>query len=141
MLAYPAILTPDPETGVILVEFPDIPFCHSVGDEAEEALLNAEDALESALAVYVDEKRAVPWPSAPAAEQVLVPLPVLTAAKVLLWNELLAQGVRKAELARRLGWHLPQVDRLLDLSHRSKIEQIEAALAQLGKRLDVRLAA
>jgi len=28
-----------------------------------------------------------------------------------------AARVRKAELARRLIWHLPQVDRLLDLRH------------------------
>jgi antitoxin HicB len=44
-------------------------------------------------------------------------------------------GLRKADLARRLGWHVPQVDRLLDLRHASRIDQIEAALAALGKRL------
>jgi antitoxin HicB len=33
--------------------------------------------------------------------------------------------------------HSPQVDRLLDLSHSSKIEQIEAALLAAGKRLTI----
>jgi antitoxin HicB len=45
--------------------------------------------------------------------------------------------VSKAELARRLGWHGPQVDRLFDLNHRSTIEHIDQALRTIGKRLDV----
>lgn len=49
------------------------------------------------------------------------------------------EGVRKTELARRLGWHLPQVDRLLDLRHASRPEQAEAALQALGRRLVVDL--
>lgn len=44
------------------------------------------------------------------------------------------QGMRKAELARRLGWHVPQVDRLFDLRHASKFEQLETAVAVLSKR-------
>ena len=45
----------------------------------------------------------------------------------------------KAELGRRLGLHRQQVDRLLDLCHSSKIEQIEAALRVLGKTLSVEI--
>ncbi len=37
------------------------------------------------------------------------------------------QDIHKAELARRFGWHMPQVDRLFDLRHASKLDQIEAA--------------
>jgi hypothetical protein len=61
----------------------------------------------------------------------------LTVAKVELYRAARAQGVSKAELARRLGWHGPQVDRLFDLSHRSTIEHIDQALRVIGKRLDV----
>jgi antitoxin HicB len=39
-----------------------------------------------------------------------------------------------------LGWHGPQIDRLLDLNHASRLDQIEAALAALGKRLTLDLA-
>lgn len=46
------------------------------------------------------------------------------------------QGIKKAELARRLGWHMPQVDRLFDLRHASKLKQIEAAAA-LGRHIEV----
>jgi antitoxin HicB len=45
------------------------------------------------------------------------------------------KGMKKAELARRLGWHMPQVDRLFDLKHASNIEQIEAAAGVLDKRV------
>jgi antitoxin HicB len=51
------------------------------------------------------------------------------------------QGIKKAELARRLGWHTPQVDRLFDLRHASKFDQIEAAAAVLNRHVEIRIAA
>ena len=47
------------------------------------------------------------------------------------------QGIGKAELARRLQCHLPQIDRLLDLEHASRLDQLEQAFAAVGKRLEV----
>ena len=47
------------------------------------------------------------------------------------------QGIGKAELARRLGWHLPQVDRALDIQHHSRMDQMDAALGAVGIRLQV----
>lgn len=47
------------------------------------------------------------------------------------------RGIKKAELVRRLGWHVPQVDRLLDLGHASRFDQIEAAARALGLRIEV----
>jgi antitoxin HicB len=45
--------------------------------------------------------------------------------------------VGKAELARRLGWHMPQVDRLLDLRHASRLDQLAQAFRVLGKQLTI----
>jgi cell division inhibitor SulA len=45
------------------------------------------------------------------------------------------------ELARRLGLQENGVRRLLDLDHRSHIDQVDRALAALGKRLEVRVLA
>jgi len=53
---------------------------------------------------------------------------------------MMIQGVRKADLARRLGWKAPQVDRLFDLGHASRLDQLEAAAHALGKHIDVTLA-
>jgi antitoxin HicB len=57
-----------------------------------------------------------------------------------LYDAMHEQGVGRAELARRLRWHLPQVSRVLDLRHASRMEHVEAALAALGLRLIVDVA-
>jgi len=139
MLSYPVNLELDTNNSY-LVTFPDIPEAVSVGDDEQEALLNALDALESAIEIYFDEKRELPPPSKPRKGQAVVTLPALVVSKVLLANEMVRQGVRKSELARRLNVHMPQVDRLLNPRHPSKLDAIEAALKSLGKRLSISLA-
>ena len=59
------------------------------------------------------------------------------AVKVMLYQGMRDQGVGKAELARRLGWHLPQVDRALDIQHHSRLNQLDAALGAIGRQLYV----
>lgn len=139
MFSYPVTLTRD-TNGTWLVTFADIPEANAVAVDEADALHEGLDALEAALDIYFDMRRPIPLPSKPRRGQQTVTLPALVTAKVLLANEMLAQGVRKAELARRLDVHMPQVDRLLNLRHSSKLEMIEKALGSLGKRLDVQLA-
>jgi antitoxin HicB len=57
----------------------------------------------------------------------------------MLYAALRSAGIRKIELARRLGCSPSQVDRLLDIQHKSKLDQLEAAFTALGKRLSVRV--
>ena len=57
--------------------------------------------------------------------------------KVILNQGMRDQGVGKAELARRLGWHMPQVDRVLDIQHRSRLDMMDAALGAIGRQLHV----
>jgi len=139
MRAYPANLLPDPDGG-FTVTFRDVPEAITEGDNREEALLRAEDALESALAMYVAAKEALPLPSPAQSGEVLVALSALGMAKAALYDAMREQAVGRAELARRLRWHLPQVNRVLDFRHASKMEQVEAALAALGLRLIVDVA-
>jgi antitoxin HicB len=137
MLAYRLDLSPD-SNATLLVTFPDFPEAVTFGEDETDALVRAVDALETVLAARIDDREEIPLPS-PVAGRPRVVLPALTAAKVLLYRAIREAGVRKADLARRLGWHGPQVDRLLDLDHASRLDQIEAALAVLGKRLSVDL--
>lgn len=143
MLCYPVNLLKDADTGAVVVEFPDIPFAHSVGDDEGEALLNAADALATAFEVFEERREPIPTPSVPGKAQPVVVLPVVMAGKVALYNALLSTDKRKADLARMLNLAPTLVDRLLSLRHKSRIEQIETALAVLGKQLvvDVREAA
>ncbi|WP_374365910.1 type II toxin-antitoxin system HicB family antitoxin [Stutzerimonas sp.] len=139
-MEYVVVIEHD-ETGAVLVTCPDIPEFASVGDDEDEALLNAVDGLETALEIYIQDRRAWPEPASSVAPgERTVALPALATTKALLHNEMLSQGVRKAELARRLHVAMPQVDRLLDVRHKSRLDGIEHAFESLGKRLVVALA-
>jgi antitoxin HicB len=135
-MQYPVKLTHQ-AAGNYTVSFPDVPEALTLGDTVEEALRHAVDALETALDFYFEQERAVPLPSARKRGQHLVELPASTSVKVLLFNELLAQKVRPAELARRLSIPRQHVHRLLDPRHSTKIDNIAAALKALGKTLDI----
>jgi len=135
MLVYPVHLEPQEEGGFV-VTFPDIPEAITQGEDEAEALLWAEDALMVMLESYIDDKQPIPAPS-PLNGRPGVALKVAAAGKVALHNALLEAGKRKADLARMLNIAPSLVDRLLSLSHKSRIEQIETALAAVGKRLVV----
>lgn len=134
MLTYCYTLTPD-TNGTNLIQYPDLPEGASVSEGEHDLQANAAEGLEAVLQMYIDARRPIPLPTAVGDGSVT--LGALPTAKVFLSNEMLRQGVRKTELARRIGVHNPQVDRLLDLSHSSKLEAIEAAFSELGRRLNV----
>jgi antitoxin HicB len=138
MLAYPVTLTPEKGVGGFVVTFRDIPEAITQGETVEESLAMAAEALESAMDFYFEDKRAVPMPSRAKRSQHVVALPVSVSAKVLLLNEMIRQGVRPAELARRLGTTPQEVNRLTNIRHRSKIDGIAVALKALGKTLEIR---
>lgn len=138
MLNYPVILTPD-SNDTYLVDFPDLPEAHSVGETMDEALREAVDAVITAIEMYFDARSPVPLPSKPSKGQHTVSLPALETAKVLLWNEMQQQNLRKADLARMLNVHQPQIDRLFDLRHSSKLDFVEQTARALGRRLAIEL--
>jgi antitoxin HicB len=90
------------------------------------------------LSFYIEDRRPLPTPSAAAGRPIVRPS-ALESAKLALYAEMTTQGVRKSELARRLGWRPPQVDRLFALRHASRFDQIEAAARALGRRVKVML--
>ncbi|MCY3772367.1 MAG: type II toxin-antitoxin system HicB family antitoxin [Gemmatimonadetes bacterium] len=133
MLKYPVILERDDNT--VLVTSPDFPELNTFGMDREEAIARATDAMEEAIAARIHDGLDIPLPSK--GRDVTV-LPTLTAVKVMLYRGMKEQGVGKAELARRLGWHLPQVDRVLDVQHNSRMDQMDAAMGAIGRHLVVR---
>jgi antitoxin HicB len=138
MFEYPVTVTPDGDAW--LVTFVDVPEAITFGSSPEEALRNAVDALETGLSFYVDSRQPLPVASPPASGQKTVRPTALECAKLGVYQAMTEQGIKKAELARRLGWHTPQVDRLFDLQHASRLDQIEAAAKALGKDLWVQVA-
>ncbi len=132
MLCYAVNLEND--EGTILVTSPDFPELKTFGEDRDEALVRAVDALEEAVAARIHDRRDIPMPTP---SEVRVSVPTLTAIKVILYQGMRDQNIGKAELARRLGWHLPQVDRVLNVNHHSRLDQMESALAAIGLRLAV----
>jgi antitoxin HicB len=138
MFDYPVTLTPD--EGTVMVTFADVPEAITFGMDEDEALLQAVDALESALTFYVEDRKLLPTPSKPKKGQKTVRPSALECGKLGVYQAMTEQGIKKAELARRLGWHMPQIDRLFDLRHASKLDQIEAAANVLGKHVQLQIA-
>lgn len=137
MFDYPVILEAQPEGGFV-VTFPDVPEAITQGEDEDEALLYAVEALESALLFYINDRAPLPVPSEAEGRPTVRPS-ALECAKLGVYRAMTEQGIKKAELARRLGWHLPQVDRLFDLTHASRFDQIEAAARALGRHVEVRV--
>ena len=137
-LDFPVQLEPAAEGGYV-VSFPDVPEALTQGDTLPEALRNAVEALETALQFYTDAGSPLPKAGPPRPGQRTVRPGALVCIKLAIHQAMREDGVRKSDLARRLGWHLPQVDRLLDLGHGSRLEQAEAALAALGRALTVQV--
>ena len=138
MFDYPVTLTPD--EGTVLVTFADVPEAITFGLDEDEALLQAVDALESALTFYIEDRKPLPTPSKPKKGQKTVRPSALECGKLGVYQAMTEQGIKKSELARRLGWHMPQIDRLFDLRHASKLDQIEAAAGALGKHVRLQIA-
>jgi len=131
---YPVTLSKDND-GTTLVRFPDVPDAVTFGATREEALERAVDALLTVFDAYMKDKRDIPQPST--AKGLTVQVSALDASKVALYQAMRERKVSKSELGRRLNWHLPQVDRVLQVRHGSQLEQLEAAFAAVGKRLTV----
>ena len=76
--SYPCDMTPDVEEGYgFVVTFPDVPEAITGGDTWDESLFLAQDALIAALSFYVDDREALPVPSALSDGQALITVPPL----------------------------------------------------------------
>ena len=138
VLIYPAVLVSD-DNGTVRAEFPDVPEANTFGDNEEEALSHARDALETALEFYIERDEDLPKASPLQGRFGVTPSP-LGALRLQLYESMRDQDVSRAELARRLGWHYPQVVRLFDFEHASHVEQLEAGLAAVGRAVVVETA-
>jgi len=143
MIAYPLETTLD-DNGTLLVTCPAFPEVTTFApNDSDELTSIALKAIEEAIAARISEGD--PLPRAAAASErkrhkgLFVKLPLLTTLKVQLYNVVREAGVSRAELARRLGWHREQVDRLFRLDHASRLDQIEAAFKQFCRDIDVRV--
>lgn len=129
------------DNNTFLVTAPAFPEVTTFGDFERgipEALQNGRNAIEEAIAARISAGDELP---APIREcnglKYCIQVPLLTYIKSGLYMICRIEGVSRADLARRLGWHREQVDRLFRLDHNSRLDQIEAAFKALDISLDL----
>src|ERR1022692_2404693 len=101
-LAYPATLTPDREAGGFTVTFRDLPEAITQGEDRLDALNQAADCLEEAVAGRIRRGDEIPVPSKAKARQAVVPLPPLMAAKAALYLAMREANMSNVKLAKQL---------------------------------------
>ena len=136
MIEYPAKFDDDNAEGGFVVTFPDFPEAVTQGESLDEAMEMARDSLCMAIAYRIEHTAPVPAPSKRKGKNFrLVGLSAIHGAKLALYQLWHASGIRKVELARRLGTQPPNVDRFFRFDRSTQVDQLEAAFAALGKRL------
>ncbi|MGB7801593.1 hypothetical protein [Buttiauxella sp.] len=137
MFKYAAAVSFDEDTGQYEISFRDFENLHSVAFTEDDIELEARDALTGMIGELIDSRIPINEPSSAKEGEIVIHLPVLTCLKVALHNAMISTGTRKADLARKLNQKGPQIDRLLDVSHASKVETLEQALYLMGYEVSV----
>ena len=123
----------------VIVSFRDLPECLTSGEDRAEALEEAQDALEEAIAGRIDDGDPIPPPSEPLPGEHLVILPTDMAAKAALVLAFRESGLSQVAFAAKLGKDEKTVRRMLDARHGTSATRINKALHLLGKGLVVEL--
>ena len=135
---YPAKIKKD-AAGFFLVTFPDIPFAATDGKTLTQALEEARDCLEEAIAVSIADNLDFPYPSSVRKGHHSISLTARMSAKAALYIAVRETSISKSELARRLSVDEKEIRRMLSPRHQTKLPRIEQALSALGYQLSVSL--
>ncbi len=127
--AYAAKL--EPEDGGFLVTFADVPEAITQGDDWQDAIASAQEALSLALRGIVGSGRELPEPKA--SDGVFISVDPEVAIKLAVVDAFRKSGISKSELARRLGKSEGEARRILDPDHGTKLGQLNEAMRVLGK--------
>jgi len=134
-MKYPAVFEPAEEGGFVIT-FPDVYQAITQGDDERDGLEMAQDALITMFSHLIREGKPINPPTTPSGRNIrMIELPAIMALKTELYVAFMASGIRKTELALRLGIPETNVDRLFDFGNHTRLDQIEAAFAALGKRI------
>jgi antitoxin HicB len=132
-LAYAVRLAWTKQGGYV-VTCRDLPEVVTQGNDIDDALAQASDAMDEAFAARIDDGEEFPKPSpVRKGEHLVVPSSDMS-AKAALYVAMQEAAMSKAQLTRALQLDEKEVRRLLDPRHRSKLSRIEDALRALGKR-------
>jgi antitoxin HicB len=136
LYAYPAHLEEQLEGGFV-VRFRDLPDALTEGADRTSALAEGADCLSEALAGRIARDEDIPAASAIERDETLIAPEPTIALKAALHDALREQGLKVADLARRLAVDYRQAARLVDPKYPSKLTGLEEALATLGRQVAI----
>ena len=116
----------------VVVSFRDLPECLTSGADTSEALAEAADALEEALAGRIEDGEPIPAPSRREAGEYRVPVPPGMAVKAALAIAFRDSGLTRVAFAASLGVDEKAVRRMLDPRHATSLRSMDNALRRLG---------
>src|ERR1039458_10685604 len=119
-MKYAALFEPAEEGGFVIT-FPDWGWGVSQGEDEADATRMAADALETMIAYNIRHGKPVPPPSTARSRKYhMIDLPALVGLKTELYIAFQASGIRKVDLARRLG--IPKTNRSEE--HTSELQSL-----------------
>ena len=135
---YPVELEDNNEGGFIL-KFRDFPDLNSEIWSLDELQNTGLSALITILDLYFEHNKVFPKPSAHKENEKVITLPISIISKMLLLNTMVSSKIRPVDLARKMGVKPQEVNRIIDLTHNTRIDTIQKALNSLGKSLTLSL--
>ena len=136
-VTYPIVIAK--HNGLFRVSVRDVPEATAQDTDRRAAKAAAQERLREVLRERVKAHEDLPVPSTTRRREDMLAMPLLTTAKLALYQTMRDQNVSNVALGKRLGIAEGAVRRLVDPDHPSRIGAVEEALAELGKRLIVEM--
>ena len=111
---------------------------YTMGDDVADALVNAQDAADEAIAACITEGDVIPKCDAAGADYSVEISPYLI-LKAALYEGLRTSGLSKNALARQIGVGENEIRRMLDPKHSTKFQRMVDALEAVGRRVRVKI--
>ena len=130
--SYPVTIERDGDFFVL--SFRDIPEALAQVDASDEWRIEEEarEALAIAISYYFKNNEKIPSASAPRKGELVASLPLSLVSKIILRNTMIKNGVRPADLARRLDIPTSEVARIINPKCKTKIDTMAAAVSASG---------
>ena len=123
--SFPVTLTTDEVDGGFTVTFRDLPEAITQGENIEDALNEAADCLEEAIANRVIRRLEIPTPSEASKNEYLITTPLQTSFKASIWLAMQEKAINQTQLAKTLNIDEKEVRRILNPNHNTKLETLE----------------
>ena len=123
--SFPVTLTTDEVDGGFTVTVRDLPEAITQGENIEDALNEAADCLEEAIANRVIRRLPIPTPSEANENEYLITTPLQTSFKASIWLAMQEKDINQTQLAKNLNVDEKEVRRILNPSHNTKLETLE----------------